>query len=67
MNEGTIHKESIRSFLPKPVYRKANQGLAAQKTGIEERTFSAAHFESRSQIEKSVAQRGGMEKVGINR
>lgn len=67
MNEGTIHKEPIRSFLPKPVYRKANQGLAAQKTGIEERTFSAAHFESRSQIEKSVAQRGGMEKVGINR
>lgn len=67
MNEGTVHKESIRSFLPKPVYRKANQGLAAQKTGIEERTFSATHFESRSVIEKSVAQRGGVEKVAMNR
>lgn len=67
MNEGTIHKESIRSFLPSPVYRKANQGLAAQKTGIEERTFSAAHFETRSVIEKSVAQRGGVDKIKENR
>lgn len=67
MNEGTIHKESIRAFLPSPVYRKANQGLAAQKSAIEERTFSASHFESRSQIDKMVAQRGGMDKVAMNR
>jgi len=67
MNEGTIHKESIRSFLPKPVYRKANQAIAAQKSGIEERTFSAAHFESRSQMDAKVAERGGKERVGINR
>lgn len=67
MNEGTIHKESIRSFLPRPVYRKANQAIAAQKSGIEERTFSAAHFESRSQMDAKVAERGGKERVGINR
>jgi len=67
MNEGTIHKESIRSFLPKPVYRKANQAIAAQKSGIEERTFSAAHFESRSQMDAKVAERGGKDRVGINR
>lgn len=67
MNEGTIHKESIRSFLPKPVYRKANQAIAAQKSGIEERTFSAAHFESRSQMDAKVAERGGKERVNINR
>ena len=67
MNEGTIHKESIRSYLPKPTYRKANQAIAAQKSGIEERTFSAAHFESRSQMDKMVARRGGMDKVAINR
>jgi hypothetical protein len=67
MNEKTIHKESIRSYLPKPVYRKANQGLAPQKTGIQEATFTAAHFESRSQIDKAVAERGGKEKVKMNR
>lgn len=67
MNEGIIHKETIRSFIPKPVYRKANEGLAAQKSLTQERTFTAAHFESRSQVEKSVAQRGGMDKVAWNR
>lgn len=67
MNERTIHKETIRSFVPKPIYRKANQGLKAQKGGTEERTFSASHFESRSQVEKSVAQRGGIENVKENR
>lgn len=67
MNEGVIHKESIRSYLPLPVYRKANQAVAAQKSGIEERTFSAAHFESRSQMDAKVAERGGNEKVSMNR
>jgi hypothetical protein len=67
MNEGTTHKESIRSFLPSPKYRKANQALAAAKSGLEERTFSAAHFESRSQMDAKVAQRGGMDRVALNR
>lgn len=67
MNEKTIHKESIRSYLPAPVYRKANQAVAPQKTGIEERTFTAAHFETRSVMDAKVAERGGMEKVGQNR
>ncbi len=67
MNEGTIHKESIRAFLPSPKYRKANQAIASAKSGIEERTFSAAHFESRSQMDAKVASRGGMDRVGINR
>lgn len=67
MNEGTVHKETIRSYIPKPVYRKANQGLAPQKSGLEERTFTAAHFESRSQIDKAVAERGGKDRVKINR
>lgn len=67
MNEGTIHKESIRSFLPSPVYRKANQGLAPTKGGLEERTFSASHFESRSSIDQMVAERGGKDRVKINR
>lgn len=67
MNEKTIHKESIRSYLPAPVYRKANQAIAAQKTGIEERTFTAAHFESRSQMDAKVAERGGKDKVAMNR
>jgi len=67
MNEKTIHKESIRSYLPAPVYRKANQAIAAQKTGIEERTFTAAHFESRSQMDAKVAERGGKDKIAMNR
>lgn len=67
MNEGTVHKESIRAFLPSPKYRKANQALAAAKSGLEERTFSASHFESRSQMDAKVAQRGGMDRVGVNR
>ena len=67
MNEMTVHKESIRTYLPRPVYRKANQAIAAQKAAIEERTFTAAHFESRSQIDAKVAQRGGMNKVAQNR
>lgn len=67
MNEGTIHKESIRSALPAVYYRKANQPIPASKTGIEERSFTAAHFESKSQIDRAVAERGGKENVSYNR
>jgi hypothetical protein len=67
MNEMTIHKESIRSFLPRPKYRKANQAIAPSKSGIEERTFSASHFESRSQMDAKVAERGGKERIAVNR
>lgn len=67
MNEGTIHKEDIRSALPEVYYRKANQAIPASKSTIEERSFTAAHFESKSQIDKAVAQRGGMDRVPYNR
>lgn len=67
MNEGTSHKESIRSNLPQVYYRKANQAIAPSKTTIEERTFSAAHFESKSQMDLAVAKRGGADRVAFNR
>lgn len=67
MNEGTIHKEEIRSALPAVYYRKANQAIPASKTTTEERTFTAAHFESKSQIDEAVAKRGGMDRVAYNR
>lgn len=67
MNEGTIHKESIRSALPEIYYRKANQPIPASKTTTEERSFTAAHFESKSQVDRAVAQRGGMDRVAYNR
>jgi len=67
MNEGTIHKEDIRSALPEVYYRKANQPIPASKSTIEERTFQATHFESKSQIDRAVAQRGGMDRVAYNR
>lgn len=67
MNEGTIHKESIRSALPGVYYRKANQPIPSTKTTIEERTFSASHFESKSQMDEMVAKRGGVDRVAFNR
>lgn len=67
MNEGTIHKESIRSALPAVFYRKANQPIPATKTATEERSFTSNHFESKSQLDKAVAQRGGMDNVAYNR
>lgn len=67
MNEGTIHKEDIRSALPSVYYRKANQAIPASKSTIEERTFTAAHFESKSQIDAAVAKRGGLDRVAYNR
>lgn len=67
MNEGTIHKEDIRSALPEVYYRKANQPIPASKSTIEERTFSGCQFESKSQIDRDVAQRGGMDRVAYNR
>ena len=67
MNEGTIHKEDIRSALPAVYYRKANQPIPASKSTTEERTFQASHFESKSQIDKVVAQRGGMDRIAYNR
>lgn len=67
MNEGTIHKEDIRSALPEVYYRKANQPIPASKSTIEERSFTATHFESKSQIDKAVAQRGGLDRVAYNR
>jgi hypothetical protein len=67
MNEGTIHKEEIRSALPAVYYRKANQAIPASKTTTEERTFTAAHFESKSQIDHAVASRGGLDRIPYNR
>lgn len=67
MNEGTIHKEDIRSNLPAIYYRKANQAIPASKTTTEERSFTAAHFESKSQIDTAVASRGGTEMIAYNR
>jgi hypothetical protein len=61
MNEGTIHKELLRSALPDVYYRKANQAIPASKTTVEERSYSAAHFESKSQMDKKVASRGGQQ------
>lgn len=67
MNEGTIHKEDIRSALPSVYYRKANQAIPASKSTIEERTFTAAHFESKSQMDEAVAKRGGVDRIAYNR
>lgn len=67
MNEGTIHKEEIRSALPTVYYRKANQAIPAGKTTTEERSFTAAHFESKSQIDAAVAERGGKDRIAYNR
>lgn len=67
MNEGTVHKEDIRSALPAIYYRKANQAIPASKTTIEERSFGAAHFESKSQIDTAVASRGGTDRIAYNR
>lgn len=67
MNEGTIHKEDIRSALPTIYYRKANQAIPASKSTTEERTFTAAHFESKSQIDDAVAKRGGVDRIAYNR
>jgi hypothetical protein len=67
MNEGTTHKEEIRSSLPAVYYRKANQAIPASKTTTEERTFTAAHFESKSQIDAAVARRGGNDRIAYNR
>lgn len=67
MNEGTVHKEEIRSALPAVYYRKANQAIPASKTTTEERSFTAAHFESKSQIDEAVAKRGGLDRVAYNR
>ena len=67
MNEGTIHKEDIRSALPAVYYRKANQAIPASKSTIEERTFQASHFESKSQMDEKVASRGGMDRIAYNR
>lgn len=67
MNEGTVHKESIRSALPAVYYRKANQAIPASKTTIEERSFGAAHIESKSQMDATVAERGGKDRLAFNR
>ena len=67
MNQGTIHKEDIRSALPAVYYRKANQAIPASKSTVEERTFTAAHFESKSQMDTKVASRGGVDRIAYNR
>jgi len=67
MNEGTKHTEEIRSSLPEVYYRKANQAIPASKSTTEEREFTAAHFESKSQIDEAVAKRGGADRVAYNR
>lgn len=67
MNMKTYHVEDIRSNLPSVYYRKANQPIPAGKSTVESRQFNAAHFESKSQMDAKVAQRGGMDRVAYNR
>lgn len=67
MNMGTYHLEEIRSALPAVYYRKANQPIPATKTTTEERSFNAAHVESRSVMDEKVASRGGQDRVAYNR
>lgn len=67
MNMKTYHIESIRSALPAVYYRKANQPIPATKSTIEERTFTAAHIESKSQMDEKVASRGGTDRISFNR
>lgn len=67
MNEGTRHIEEIRSGLATVYYRKANQAIPASKSTTEEREFKAAHFESKSQMDEKVANRGGADRVAYNR
>lgn len=67
MNKGTSHEEDIRSSLPAVYYRKANQAIPASKSTIETRSFQAAHFESKSQMDTKVASRGGTEMIAYNR
>lgn len=67
MNGGTIHTEDIRSSLPAVYYRKANQAIPASKSTTEERSFKAAHVESKSQIDHKVASRGGLDRISYNR
>lgn len=67
MNKGTIHEEDIRSALPAVYYRKANQAIPASKSTVESRTFTAAHFESKSQMDTAVASRGGVDRIAYNR
>lgn len=67
MNEGTSHKEDIRSALPEVYYRKANQPIPASKSTTEERTFGSTAYESKSQIDRDVASRGGLDRVAYNR
>lgn len=67
MNKGTYHVEDIRSALPEVYYRKVNQPIPASKSTTEERTFQATHFESKSQIDKAAANRGGKDRIAYNR
>lgn len=67
MNQKTSHIEDIRSALPSVYYRKANQAIPSSKSTTEERTFTAAHFESKSQIDEAVAKRGGIDRIAYNR
>lgn len=67
MNMKTYHLETIRSGLPEVYYRKANQAIPSSKSTTEDRTFNGAHFESKSQIDKAVAMRGGVDRIAYNR
>ena len=57
-NEGSYHKEFIRSYVPTPTRRMINEGTQAQPTKIVERTFVEDKFESLSQIDEDAAIRG---------
>lgn len=67
MNMGTYHEESIRSGLPEVFYRKANEAIPPTKSTIEERKYQGAYFESKSQMDEKVAERGGPSRLAFNR
>ena len=66
-NNGKNHIAFYRDNLGKVYHRKANQAIPSTAKKFSERTWTASHFEARTQIDEMVAEQGGPGMLSYNR
>ena len=67
MNYDLVHKVNVTASMPEVHYRDNNEAIPSGKSVTEQRTFTTARFESKSEMDEMAAEVGGPERLRFNR
>ena len=67
MNYDLVHKVNVTASMPEVHYRDNNEAIPSGKSVTEQRTFTTARFESKSEMDEMAAEVGGPERLKFNR